>query len=476
MIKRTAEQIARLAGGNLVQGEGALLVHGIATDTRKDMTGRLFVPIVGERFDGHDFIEAAVDQGATAALWQAGTPVPAKAQGLALIEVADTLVGLQRLAAGYRNELQNLRVIGVTGSNGKTSTKDLLASVLSERFKVQQTLGNLNNHIGVPLMLLHLEEGTEVAVLEMGMNHRHEIALLAELAAPLIGVITNIGEAHIEYLGSRGGIADAKCELIEALPPSGKAILFGDEPLLRERAGLTQAPVVWFGFGEGNDIRAVEVENLGIEGSRFQLAGEKGTYTLPVPGLHQLGNALAAVAVGEELGMTREEIKRGLAQAKLTARRFEVHQASFAWLVEPIAATSPQGTVIDDAYNASPTSMRAALAMLDEMPGGYKVAALGGMLELGPDSVLMHRETGAYLASLQIAELVCIGDLALDIAVGAREGGFGGLIHEVVDKPQAIEYLENVLTHHAQDETGGAIVLVKSSLGIGLVDVVRALT
>jgi UDP-N-acetylmuramoyl-tripeptide--D-alanyl-D-alanine ligase len=463
MIKRTAEEIARLAGGKLVQGASAQRVHGVATDTRKDMTGRLFVPIVGERFDGHDFIETAVDQGAVAALWQAGKAVPEKAQGLALIEVEDTLVGLQSLAAGYRSELTGLRVVGVTGSNGKTSTKDLLASVLSERFTVQKTLGNLNNHIGVPLMLLQLEEETEVAVLEMGMNHRHEIELLARLAAPQIGVITNIGEAHIEYLGSRGGIADAKCELIEALPPGGKAVLFGDEPLLRERAGKTEASVVWFGFGEGNDVRAVEVENLGIEGSRFQLAGEPGTYELPVPGLHQLGNALAAVAVGEELGMTREEIRAGLKGAKLTARRFEVHK-------------TPQGTVIDDAYNASPTSMRAALAMLSEMPGGYKVAALGGMLELGPDSVQMHRDTGAYLAGLQIAELVCIGDLARDIAAGAREGGFAGVIHEAADKPQAVEHLQDVLKRHAADATGGAIVLVKSSLGIGLVDVVRALT
>ncbi|KEO83183.1 UDP-N-acetylmuramoyl-tripeptide--D-alanyl-D-alanine ligase [Tumebacillus flagellatus] len=465
MMERTAGEIAVLAGGRLIAGVASLSVRGVATDTRKEMTGRLFVPIVGERFDAHDFIEAAVEQGAVAALWQAGKPIPEKAQRLALIEVEDTLLGLQRLAAGYRNELKNLRVVGVTGSNGKTSTKDLLASVLSERFRVQKTLGNLNNHIGVPLMLLQLEESTEVAVLEMGMNHFHEIELLARLASPQIGVITNIGEAHIEYLGSQSGIADAKCELIEALPASGKAILFGDEPLLRERASKTQAPVVWFGFGEGNDVRAVNVENLGIAGSRFSLEGEEGTYSLSVPGLHQLGNALAAVAVGEELGMTRDEIRKGLSQAKLTARRFEVHQAK-----------GVNGTVIDDAYNASPTSMKAALQMLSDMPGGYKIAALGGMLELGPDSVEMHRATGAFLAGLAVDELVCIGDLARDIAEGARQGGFSGVLYEAGDKPQAIEYLGTQLQRHAQDETGGAIVLVKSSLGIGLADVVRALT
>lgn len=463
MIKRTAEEIARLAGGTLRQGAPDLLIHGVATDTRKEMTGRLFVPLVGERFDGHEFLAGAIQQGAVAALWQTGIEVPEAASGVALIEVEDTLLGLQRLAAGYRKELVDLCVIGVTGSNGKTSTKDLLASVLAERFQVQKTLGNLNNHIGVPLMILQLEEETEVAVLEMGMNHRHEIELLAALAAPQMGVITNIGEAHIEYLGSRGGIADAKCELIEALSPVGKAVLFGDEPLLRERASKTLAPIVWFGFGEENDVRAVEVENLGIAGSRFQLDGEVGTFELSVPGLHQLGNALAAIAVGDELGMTREEIRAGLANAKLTARRFEVHPARGA------------GTVIDDAYNASPTSMRAALSMLSEMPGGYKVAALGGMLELGPDSVSMHRETGKFLAGLQIEELVCIGDLARDIASGAREAGFAGRICEVPDKPQAIHDLQRLLVQHEQDEQGGAIILVKSSLGIGLAEVVRAL-
>ena len=409
MIKRTVGELAQLAGGRLLQGDPNLLVTGVSTDTRKDMTGRLFVPIVGEIYDAHQFHTQATMAGAVAALWQADRPRPDTT--LALIEVDDTLVGLQRMAAAYREQLA-VRVIGVTGSNGKTSTKDMITTVLSEGYRVQKTLGNLNNHIGLPLMMLALEEETQVAVLEMGMSNFGEIELLASLAKPDIGVITNIGEAHIEYLGSRGGIADAKCELIEGLSEHGKAILFGDEPLLRERADKSKAPITWFGFEEGNDIRATLVESLGVAGSRFTLADGEEPYTLPVPGVHQVGNALAAIAVGLELGLTRSAIRAGLAKATLTAGRVEVKQARVG------------GMLIDDSYNASPTSMRAALKMLAELPEGVKVAVLGGMLELGPDSQDMHREIGSYLATLSLDRLVCVGELAQDIAAGAREHGY----------------------------------------------------
>jgi UDP-N-acetylmuramoyl-tripeptide--D-alanyl-D-alanine ligase len=461
MMKRSVADIADMCGGRLLKGDAATQVTGVSTDTRADMTGRLFVPLVGERFDAHEFHEAAAKQGAVAALWQGDRPAPETT--LALIEVEDTLAGLQRLAAAYRREL-GLKVVGVTGSNGKTSTKDMLAAVLSQRFRVQKTQGNLNNHIGVPLMLLALEEETDVAVLEMGMNHRYEIELLASLARPDLGVITNIGEAHIEFLGSREGIADAKCELIEALSPEGTAVLFGDEPLLRARAGKTQAKVVYYGLEEGNDIQAVNIENKGMSGSEFSLKGDDGRYTLRVPGQHQVGNALAAVAVGLELGMNREEIRTGLAQAQLTARRLEVKPARLG------------GTVIDDAYNASPASMRPALQMLSEMPGGYKVAVLAGMLELGSDSVNMHREIGRYIAGLVIDHLVCIGELARDYAEGAREGGYpAGNIFETIENEVAVAHLEDVLKRHADDPEGGAILLVKASNGMKLVEVVRAL-
>ncbi|ASS75870.1 hypothetical protein CIG75_13505 [Tumebacillus algifaecis] len=461
MIVKQIVEIARMAEGQLLRDASDLIVRGVSTDTRKDMTGMLFVPLVGERFDAHDFLAQAEAQGAVAALWQQDHPQPETT--LALILVDDTLVALQRLAAAYRSTLP-VRVIGITGSNGKTSTKDMISSVVAEAFKVQKTLGNLNNHIGLPLMILALEEDTEVAVLEMGMNHAGEIELLAKLAAPELGVITNIGEAHIEYLGSREGIADAKCELIEQLPTGGTAILFGDEPLLRERAGKTQAKQVWFGFHATNDVQAVEVENLGVHGSRFSVRGDDTRYELPVMGQHQLGNALAAVAVGRVLGMTGAKIKAGLAKATLTARRLEVKQARLG------------GTVIDDAYNSSPTSLRAALRMFAEMPGGFKVAVLGGMLELGPDSARMHQEIGAELAGLPLQQLVCVGELAADIAKGARDNGYPShQIYQAENNQAAVAYVEDVLRQQADGTGGGAIVLVKSSLGMKFVEIVRAL-
>lgn len=450
-----------MAQGKLRQGDGGQVIAGVSTDTRKDMAGMLFVPLVGERFDAHDFLDRAEGQGAVAAFWQQDHPVPET--GLALIEVEDTLLAMQRLAAAYRRQL-SVRVVGITGSNGKTSTKDMITAVLAESFHVQKTLGNLNNHIGLPLMMLALEEDTDIAVLEMGMNHAGEIELLAQLAAPEIGVITNIGEAHIEYLGSRAGIADAKCELIEQLPNDGKAILFGDEQLLRERANKTQAETIWFGFAEGNDLQAVEVENRGVHGSRFSVRGDDTRYELPVMGQHQLGNALAAVAVGRAFGMSGERIKAGLAKASLTARRLEVKRAKLG------------GTVIDDAYNASPTSMRAALTMFAEMPGGFKVAVLGGMLELGPESASMHQAIGNELAGLPLQQVVCVGELAKDIAAGARAGGYpDGQICEMPDNAAAIAYLEELLRQHVSEADGGAILLVKASLGMNFVEIVRAL-
>ncbi|MFD2170823.1 UDP-N-acetylmuramoyl-tripeptide--D-alanyl-D-alanine ligase [Tumebacillus lipolyticus] len=461
MISKSVAELTEMVAGSLLQGSPELMASGVATDTRSEMTGKLFIPLVGERFDGHQFLLQAEAQGAVVALWQAGRPHPSTS--LALIEVDDTLLALQRLSAAYRRSL-DVRVIGITGSNGKTSTKDMIATVLAEAFRVQKTQGNLNNHIGLPLMLLSLEESTEVAVLEMGMNHAGEIELLTQLAAPEFGVITNIGEAHIEYLGSREGIAAAKCELIEGLPASGKAILFGDEPLLRASAGKTKAERIWFGFEDGNDVQAVEVENLGVRGSRFSVFGDETRYELPVMGQHQLGNGLAAVAVGRALGMSGEQIRAGLAKASLTARRLEVKRARLG------------GTVIDDAYNASPTSMRAALSMFASMTGGFKVAVLGGMLELGPDSARMHQEIGAFLAEMPFDQLVCVGELAADIALGARQSGFPAeRIYHFPEREETVDHLQAVLRQHADDEGDGAILLCKASLGMKFVEIVRAL-
>jgi UDP-N-acetylmuramoyl-tripeptide--D-alanyl-D-alanine ligase len=348
----------------------------------------------------------------------------------------------------------------VTGSNGKTSTKDMIAAVLQEAFAVQKTEGNLNNHIGVPLTLLNLRKTTEYAVVEMGMSDIGEIRLLAEIAAPQYGVITNIGEAHLEKLGSRERIADAKFELVEALNAGDIAILQGDEPLLRARAIRAKSSIVWFGFTEGNDVRAVDVQVNGLEGSSFRVVGSDTRFHLPVPGSHQVSNALSAIAIGRMAGLSDRQIAKGLADVMLTGMRFEVHPGRFG------------GQVINDAYNASPTSMRAALRTLsDSADGDLKVAVLGDMLELGPDAPRLHREIGRFAAELHIDRLVAIGSYAEEMRAGALAGGMAADHIRVFDSADGvIAELERWLAPAVHP-----VVLVKASRGMKLEGVAKAL-
>ncbi|GAX91010.1 UDP-N-acetylmuramoyl-tripeptide--D-alanyl-D-alanine ligase [Effusibacillus lacus] len=460
MIRASIQEIVNMAEGELLKGDPALVIHGVSTDSRKQMTGCLFVPLIGERHDAHEFLSQAVDNGAVAALWQKNRPLPEQSVGkLAFIGVDDTLAALQKIAKAYRRTLRT-KVVGVTGSNGKTSTKDMIAQVLSERFKVQKTQGNLNNHIGLPLMVLTLEPDTDVAVLEMGMSGRGEIALLADIAAPEIGVITNIGEAHIEFLGSREGIARAKFELIEALSPDGLALLHGDEPLLRALADRIPCLTQWFGFEENNDYRAVDIRSLGLEGTSFRVEGEGLEYRLPVPGVHQVGNALAAVAVGRHLGMSVGEIASGLSKTALSAMRMEVR------------ARPAGGYIVNDAYNASPTSMKAALKMLSDTPGtDFRVAAIGDMLELGDLAAEMHYEVGRKAGHLRIDLLVTLGQHAADIARGAEDAGFAkDRIFMAETKQQAIEYIQ-----HCIADKEFPVILVKASRGMKMEEIAAGL-
>lgn len=460
MIRAAVSELVQMTEGILLAGDPAIQIHGVSTDSRAELSGRLFVPLIGERFDAHDFLPQAITQGAVATLWQKNRPLPENLDPrLPVIGVEDTLLALQRLSKAYRRAL-HLTVIGVTGSNGKTSTKDLITSVLSEKFKVQKTQGNLNNHIGLPLMVLSLQPDTEIAVLEMGMSGMGEIALLADIAAPQIGVITNIGEAHIEYLGSRQKIAEAKFELIESLPESGLALLFGDEPLLRELRDKVPCDVQWFGFEPANEIRAVEIRSLGLEGTAFQLDEDSFTYKIPIPGKHQVGNALAAIAIANRLGMSREEIANGLAKAALSAMRMEVK------------ARRTGGFVVNDAYNASPTSMKAALRMLSETPDAdFKVAVIGDMLELGDLSAKMHFEVGQLAGKLAIDSLVALGAHASDVASGALAAGMTAeQVFVAVSKQEAIEYVERHTSTKLQP-----VILVKASRGMKMEEVVTGL-
>ena len=387
----TLEQAAAWAGGALTGGQPGAVVTRVSTDSREPLAGALFVPLVGERHDAHDFLPQAFANGAAAALCaRAG----ASAAG-PLIRVDDTLAALQRLATRYRASLQPFVAVGVTGSNGKTSTKDLLTAVLSRRHRVHATRGNLNNHIGVPLTVLGVEAGHTAGVFEMGMNHFGEIAPLAAIAQPDIAVVTNIGTAHIEFLGSREGIALEKGRLVEAIPPAGFVVLNADDDMTPSLAARSPAPVVTAGLSGG------EVRAEAVDGSSFDLVvpdAPRTRVTLPVPGRHMIGNALLAAAVGWRLGLTPAEIKAGLESATLHGGRLQ--RRSVAGL-----------QVLDDSYNANPDSMRAALRTLREQPvAGRRLAVLGRMGELGPHAAAGHRAVGEAAAAEGVDFLLTVGD------------------------------------------------------------------
>jgi UDP-N-acetylmuramoyl-tripeptide--D-alanyl-D-alanine ligase len=399
MIRRTCGWIAKVTGGK-IHGSPAdrmLLICGVSTDTRTLAENRLFVPLAGERFDGHDFLDQAVVRGAAASLWQKDRPLPDKPE-IPLILVENTLSALQKIAAAYREEL-GIPVVAVTGSNGKTTTKDLIAAVLSARFRVHKTSGNLNNHIGVPLTLLAIPEDAEIAVVEMGMNHPGEIAVLSRIARPDAAVITNIGESHIEFLGSREGIARAKLEVREGLAAGGPIIFDGDEPILNRLLQDDPHPLVRVGWNEKLDESPVAPEMLGTEGFVFRSRKTGTVFRLPLLGRHNVKNALLAVETGRYFGLSEEEIARGLAGVKLTGMRLELVKAKNGM------------SIINDAYNASPTSVKAALDLLAELePSMEKWALLGDIREIGKEEERYHRELGIYALEKGVSRLYTIGE------------------------------------------------------------------
>jgi len=388
----TLEQIAEWTGGELVRGSAQAVVTRVSTDSREDLAGALFVPLAGERFDAHAFIPQALAQGAVAALTvRSGAPADAGA----LIAVDDPLAALQRLAARYRESMPALVAVGVTGSNGKTSTKDFLAGVLARKFKVHATKGNLNNHIGVPLTLLGLEPDHTAGIFEMGMNHFGEIAPLAAMVRPEVAVVTNIGTAHIEFLGSREGIAQEKGALVEAVGAHGVVVLNADDDMTPALAARASARVVTAGISAG-EVRAGRVE-----GPSFDLlipGAAPVRVRLPVPGRHMINNALLAAAVGWRLGLEPGEIRAGLEASRLHGGRLQFREAGGLHF-------------LDDSYNANPDSMKAALRTLREQPvAGRRIAVLGRMGELGPHAEAGHRAVGLAAATEGVDFLLTIGE------------------------------------------------------------------
>lgn len=460
MITRTLGAVADMCGGELSPGSSPnASIEGVVTDSRKITPGCLFVPLSGDHFDGHDYAAGALESGAAATLWSAGKgPAPARNA----VVVGDTLAALQALAAAYLSEAAP-RVVAVTGSNGKTTTKDMITALLETTFKVHKTQGNFNNHIGLPLTILSMPEDTDIAVLEMGMSARGEIALLSSIGRPDTAVITNIGESHLLQLGSRKEIARAKLEIVEGLRSGGLLICNGDEPLIAE---VMQEPgfkapegmkIFRFGLEAGNDDYPTGIMNH-PGGTTFTTSRHDGqVFTLPLPGRHNVVNCLAAMAVAEHYGVTGEKMAEGLAGLKLTGMRIELIQ------------TKAGLTLLNDAYNASPTSMKAAIDVLQSMKGaGSKIAVLGDMLELGPDETAFHAEVGSYLDASKVDRVFTYGPLSIHLADAARASFGPDRVHAYADKTELTAALLN--TVGAKD-----IVLFKASRGMKLEETLQAL-
>lgn len=409
MNRLSIVQIAELAQAAVSSGDGNAPVEKISTDSRTIKLGELFVALRGENFDGHNFVESVANTGAAGAIvdlnWKGKIPA-----NFAVIRVEDTLRAYQNLAANYRKSLL-LKVLAITGSNGKTSTKDFAAAVLAHRFRVTKTQGNFNNHVGLPRTMLEATPRDEVAVWEIGMNHPGEVAMLAKLAAPDAAIITNIGVAHIEFMGSREAIAAEKGALAQAVAPDGTVILNADDPFSKKIAVGTRAKVVFAGTTEGT-VRASEITQSAT-GTDFTIleGAHRCRAQLPVPGLHMVQNALLAVAAGRMFGLSLEDCAAGLAAAPLTKARLQIKRIRGVQF-------------IDDSYNANPESMKAALHTLVELDAdGKRIAVLGEMRELGEESARGHREVGETAAELGVDQLIAIGDMAAAIAEAARNAG-----------------------------------------------------
>ncbi|MCU9615152.1 UDP-N-acetylmuramoyl-tripeptide--D-alanyl-D-alanine ligase [Caldibacillus lycopersici] len=457
MIKRSVMELINMID---VQNDCAsfadTLITGVSFNTRTIEKGNLFIPLKGETRDGHEFVQLAFNQGAAVSLWQRDVPNPPKNVPLLIVE--DTLVAMQQLAQSYRKEL-SLKVVAVTGSNGKTTTKDMLAELLSLKYKVQKTSGNFNNHLGLPLTILGLEDDTEVAVLEMGMNHFGEIDLLTNIANPDAAVITNIGDAHLQELGSREGIAKAKMEILNGLKSNGLFVFPGEEPLITN--ALKNIPNNWkvrtFGKHDSNDVYPTSLK-MTESGSVFEINESNDIFQMPVLGEYNVMNALAAMLVASEWGVPFEQMNKAFANLKLTTMRMEMSDGING------------SHVLNDAYNASPTSMKAVIELVSSLEGyTKKIVVLGDMLELGPNEAEYHLEIGSYLNPETIDLVYTYGELGKLIAKAAEENFGSARVFAFENKNELISHLKSHLVNNA-------LVVVKASRGMKLEEVVQSIT
>lgn len=459
MANWTLREIVQAVDGKLVNTEQEEHIAGVSFDTRTLTKGNLFIPLTADR-NGHDFIQTAMDKGAAATFWS--DPIENAPKDIAVIQVDDTLKAFQSFAKYYLKKVSP-KVIGITGSNGKTTTKDMVAAVASAKFKTHKTVGNFNNHLGLPLTILEMDEDTEVIILEMGMSEKGEIHLLSELAEPDIAVITMIGESHIEFLGSRENIAEAKLEIVKGMN-QGTLIYPGDEPLLKTKVDNgwvdeTIKTVKTFGKTSGVDLYSTEIQ-AEMKQTRFKTNLQTDTLcTLPIPGEYNVQNALAAILVGESLGIEVNDIYSRLSHFELTKNRLE-------WI-----AGVNQSVLLNDAYNASPSSMKAVLSYFQGIEvSGRKVVVLGDILELGEQSETMHRELSSAIDPEAIDELLLYGD-QMKVLHERMSGTMSEskLKYFTGEKLPLVNYLKETIQ---PEDT----VLFKSSFSTGMLEVVSKLS
>ncbi|MGL4362653.1 MAG: UDP-N-acetylmuramoyl-tripeptide--D-alanyl-D-alanine ligase [Cellulosilyticaceae bacterium] len=456
-MELSIQEIIHATGGRCLnkQKNGNILIDSITTDTRQVSKNSLFIPLKGERFDGHNYIKQAFEKGAIATLTEHQVVVD---EELVTIWVANTQQALLDLASYYRTKF-DIPVIAITGSVGKTTTKDLIASVLGAKFNVLKTEGNFNNEIGMPLTLFKLNKQHEIAVIEMGMNHFNEIHRLSSCAMPNVAVITNIGVSHIENLGSQTGILEAKLEIVDGLKEGGPLIINGDDNLLNT-ASVSNRTITKCGFGENNSYRA---ENIKIDGqltyANVITPLENFEICIPAIGEHMVYNSLVAIAVAQYYNLSKQQILDGLMAYMPSKMRMN------------IKTYSNNITVLDDAYNASPDSMLAALKVLTHFETeGNRIAILGDMFEMGELGPEYHEKVGTYVAKQKVDILCTVGTLAKNIAVGAEKTLTNRSMqyYHYNTKEQCITALHEWIKPHDT-------VLLKASRGMAFEEIVEAI-
>lgn len=457
MTHLTLRELLEATAGEAVVCGSRAICAGLTTDSRAITPGCIFLALCGERFDGNRFAAEASQKGAAAVVvsrLEEGEFAPE----CSIVLVPDTLLALQALASWWRQRLEPLHVIGLTGSSGKTSTKDMCLAVLSRHFRTLATKGNLNNHIGVPLSILSTPQGTQAAIWEMGMNHAGELAPLCGMTRPHIGIITTIGSAHMEYLGSREAIAREKCTVARALPPEGFMIYPAQDDFAATIAASTAATPLPVG-AEGCAVQALR-PRPSLLGTEYTLSiaglGEVDIH-LPIPGAHMVSNSLLAAAAGWKLGCTLEEIAAGLSAASLTHGRLACRQAEAY-------------TVVDDTYNANPESMKAALQTVATLRGkGRSIAVLGRMGELGPGGIQAHAEMGSCAAALGYAAVLVVGSPCAETEA-LRQAAAAGVPHtySTPTPEEAARLLRSIMQE-------GDVLLFKGSRSAGMERVIHTL-